>query len=343
MPETMKDPPGTLGKYSVIDVVGEGAMGVVYKAVDPVIRRTVAIKSLRPGLIEPGREGADLLARFRREAQAAGRLMHPGIVTIYDYGEDARSPYIVMEYVEGHTLMHHLKSGRRFEDAEVVQLMNQLLDALHHAHLQGVWHRDIKPSNLILTPEGQLKIADFGVARIETSGPITLTANTGTPGHMAPEQYSGQRVDHRVDIFASGVLLYQLLTSCSPFGGSYANVMFETMNNEPMPPSQVCGSPDREPFDAVVGTAMAKQREDRYASARDFKHALNQAAARAILQAAPLHAAPGSLQRPDHAGAASPRQDILRMQQPRYVPAPHAVEVGEDRRGSAERWLRPIS
>lgn len=276
----MTDHPDTLGKYRIIQVIGEGAMGVVYKAVDPVINRTVAIKVLRRSLIETGPRGRALLARFRREAQAAGRLAHPCIVTVHDYGDDAHSPYIVMEHVEGHTLMHHLRSRRRFSDAEVVRVMNHLLGALEHAHEQGVWHRDIKPSNLILTPQGRLKVADFGVARIEAAGPITLSAETGTPGHMAPEQYNGLPVDHRVDIFACGVLLYQLLTSCSPFGGSDANMMFETLNNEPMAPSQVCGTPGRAAFDAIVATAMAKQREDRYASAQDFRDALNQAATR---------------------------------------------------------------
>lgn len=331
MPTTMTDNAHRLGKYDIVGLVGEGAMGVVYKALDPVIRRTVAIKVLRSSLIEDGPEGAALLARFRREAQAAGRLMHPGIVTIHDYGEDASSPYIVMEYVEGHTLAHHLKSRRRFGDAEVVHLMSQLLDALHHAHEQGVWHRDIKPSNLILTAQGRLKIADFGVARIEAAGPVTVNAaGTGTPGHMAPEQYNGQRVDHRADIFASGVLLYQLLTSCSPFGGSDANVMWETLNNEPMAPSEVCGGLGREAFDAVVATAMAKQREDRYASALDFKYALDEAAA----QAAAFAGQAG------HGGVVPATPDALSLRL-RQLPALFAFDAVDERRGVAERWLRP--
>ncbi|AKJ27836.1 serine/threonine-protein kinase [Caldimonas brevitalea] len=266
--------PQQLGKYLITGLVGEGAMGIVYRGLDPVIKRTVAIKMLRQRLIEQGAAGASLAARFRNEAQAAGRLMHSGIVAVHDYGEDALGPYIVMEYVEGATLRDHLRQQRRFDDAEIVGLMGQLLDALHYAHEQGVWHRDIKPANLILTPAGRLKVADFGIARIETVGLTQVSSSIGTPGHMAPEQYTGDQVDRRADIFACGVLLYQLLTARSPFGGSNENVMFQTLNSDPMPPSRVSSAERPGWFDALVATAMAKRPEDRYPTALLFKQAL---------------------------------------------------------------------
>lgn len=266
--------PRVLGKYTISNVIGEGAMGVVYKAVDPVIKRTVAIKRLRRDLIESSANAASLLARFRNEAQAAGRLMHPGIVTVHDYGEDTQGPFIVMEYVEGYTLKQHLAMQRSFSNGHVLKLMNQLLDALHYAHEQGVWHRDIKPANLILTRHGALKITDFGIARIETLGLTRISSALGTPGHMAPEQYTGEQVDRRADIFASGVLLYQLLTLHAPFGGSDANVMFETLNSEPAPPSELMGVRGKK-FDAIVAKAMAKRPDQRYATALAFQQALS--------------------------------------------------------------------
>jgi serine/threonine-protein kinase len=265
--------PTQLGKYAISEVIGEGAMGVVYKATDTVLRRTVAIKMLRRRLIEQG-GGAPRQARFRNEAQAAARLMHPNIVTVHDYGEHELEPYIVMEYVDGTTLKEPLRNRVRHSDDEVIGLMCQLLDGLHFAHEQGVWHRDVKPANLLMTSSGRLKIADFGIARIATMGLTQLSSSIGTPGHMAPEQYAGEQVDRRVDIFAAGVLLYQLLTQRAPFGGSNENVMFQTLNSDPLPPSRVHGSGRPAWFDAVVARAMAKRPEDRFATALDFEAAL---------------------------------------------------------------------
>jgi serine/threonine-protein kinase len=233
----------------------------------------VAIKMLRRQLVEQG-GGGSLLARFRNEAQAAGRLMHPNIVAVHDYGEHALGPYIVMEHVQGTTLKEPLRERVRFSDDEVVDLMLQLLEGLHFAHEQGVWHRDVKPANLLLTPSRRLKIADFGVARITNVGLTQVSSTIGTPGHMAPEQYAGEQIDRRVDIFAAGVLLYQLLTQRAPFAGSSESVMFQTLHVQPPAPSQVHGSDRPAWFDAVVARAMAKQPQDRYATALEFGAAL---------------------------------------------------------------------
>jgi serine/threonine protein kinase len=265
--------PTHLSKYTISSVIGEGAMGVVYKATDTVLKRTVAIKTLHRHLVEQG-GGAALLARFRNEALAAARLMHPNIVAVHDYGEHDFEPYIVMEYVEGSTLSGPLRSRIRFDEPTIVDLMRQLLDGLHFAHEQGVWHRDIKPSNLLLNPAGRLKIADFGIARIASMGLTQLSSTIGTPGHMAPEQYSGELVDRRADIFAAGVLLYVLLAQRPAFVGSNENVMFQTLNSDPLPPSRVHGSRRPVWFDAVVARAMAKRPDDRYPNALEFKNEL---------------------------------------------------------------------
>jgi len=265
--------PSHLSKYTIDAVIGEGAMGVVYKATDPVLERTVAVKTIHRHLVAQG-GGVALLARFRNEALASARLMHPNIVAVHDYGEHDFEPFIVMEYVEGHPLSSAVRSGVRHDEATIVQLMGQLLDGLHCAHAQGVWHRDIKPSNLLVTRDGRLKIADFGIARLADMGITQLSSTVGTPGHMAPEQYAGGAIDRRVDLFAAGVVLYTLLSLRQPFVGSSENIMFQTLHSEPLPPSRVHGSRRSAWFDPVAARAMAKHPEHRYQDAMEFKRAL---------------------------------------------------------------------
>jgi serine/threonine-protein kinase len=211
--------PERLGKYSIVEVLGKGAMGVVYKAFDPHIRRTVALKVIRKEIIDDD-QSATLIARFKNEAQAAGRLTHPGIVAVYEYGEDEAVAYIAMEYVQGKGLREYFQRGTRFGLGDVVSIMTQLLDGLGYAHEQGVIHRDIKPANIIIMGNGKLKVADFGIAHLDSSKLTHLGTVMGTPGYMAPEQYSGAAVDRRADIFSSGVVLYQLLTGVKPFTGT---------------------------------------------------------------------------------------------------------------------------
>src|SRR4249920_1475696 len=160
--------PERLGKYSIVEVLGKGAMGVVYKAFDPHIRRTVALKVIRKEIIDDD-QSATLIARFKNEAQAAGRLTHPGIVAVYEYGEDEAVAFIAMEYVQGKGLREYFHRGTRFGLSDVVSIMTQLLDALAYAHEAGVVHRDIKPANLIIVNNGKLKVADFGIAHLDSS------------------------------------------------------------------------------------------------------------------------------------------------------------------------------
>src|SRR4030095_5730152 len=178
------------------------------KASDPHTRRTVALKTIRRELIDD-EQAAVLLARFRNEAQAAGQLSHPGIVGVYELGEVGEIVFLAVEEVAGNSLCEYFNRETRFDGSDAVSIMAQLLDALHYAHEQGVWHRDIKPANIIIMKNGKLKIADFGIARIETSNLTHIGALMGTPGYMAPEQYSGPAVDWRADIFSAGVVMYQ--------------------------------------------------------------------------------------------------------------------------------------
>ncbi len=271
--------PERLGKYPITGVLGEGAMGVVYKGFDPGIQRPVAIKTIRKQLTDE-EDSASFAARFRNEAQAVGRLSHPGIVAIYEYGEDADTTYIAMEFVEGKNLSQILASTPLLLEADILRVMDQLLDALDCAHRHGVWHRDIKPANLIVTARGQLKVTDFGIARIESLALTQVTSVIGTPGYMAPEQYTGAKLDQRVDIFAAGVILYRMLAGKPPFTGTPETVMYKIINEDPPPPSSIAPSDHARPhvYDAIIAKALAKSPANRFASAAEFRHALTQAA-----------------------------------------------------------------
>ena len=257
-------------------ILGKGASGIVYEAYDPVIARRVAIKTV----VLPDRddtETSDDLARFRREAQAAGRLNHPNIVGVYDYGETELLAYIVMEFVEGITLKQALDKGERFTVPDVLHIITALLDGLAYSHANGVTHRDIKPANVMLTRDHKIKLADFGVARIESSSLTQAGTMIGTPTYMSPEQFTGHPADARTDIYAAGVLLYQLLTGEKPFEGGITAIMHKVLSVEPPPPSAL--SPAVPPaLDEIVLKAMAKQPEARFQTASAFATALNEAA-----------------------------------------------------------------
>jgi serine/threonine-protein kinase len=266
--------PHHLGKYEITEVLGQGAMGVVYKGFDPGIRRTVAIKTIRRELVEGERAAAAMLARFRNEAQAAGKLAHPGIVAVYDYGEDAAVAYIAMEYVEGNSLREYIGRGTRFAERDAVSIMSQLLEALGHAHERRVWHRDIKPGNVIVMRNGKVKVADFGIARIEASELTQTGMMMGSPGYMAPEQYAAAQIDHRADLFAAGVVFYQLITGAKPFVGTTEQVSYATCHSEPLRPSLADPGKGWERYDPVIAKALSKKPEDRFQSAEAFRAAI---------------------------------------------------------------------
>jgi serine/threonine protein kinase len=254
------------GRYEILDELGRGAMGVVYKARDPKINRMVAVKTISLAGQRPEDE-LEYRERFVREAEAAGRLSHPGIVTIFDVGEasETRAPYIVMEFVDGPSLEKLLSGNNRTLPLETaLQLTYELAEALDCAHSQGVIHRDLKPANILITPEGRAKITDFGVAKLNLSN-LTLGGRTlGTPAYMSPEQLAGEEVDGRSDLFSLGVILYTILTGYRPFqGNSTHTVSFKVVNREPIPASVLdTGLPPR--LDYIIGRAMSKDPAQRY-------------------------------------------------------------------------------
>ena len=290
-----------LGKYAIRRELGKGAMGIVYEGFDPQIERTVAIKTILPSQLK-GEEATQVLARFKREAQAAGRLNHPGIVAVYDYGEEIadedhtmvagegaqarqRVAYIAMEFVKGRELRDFFEANERFALKDVERLMVEVLDALAHAHAHGVVHRDIKPANLIVLADGKIKVADFGIARVEKSELTQVGTVMGTPAYMSPEQFMGQPVDGRSDIFSCGVILYQFLTGEKPFTGNSTTIMYKVLHEEPLAPSLLNVALPAA-FDAVVKKAMAKNPDERYQSAQEFAQAI-----KSTLGAVPIHAA----------------------------------------------------
>jgi eukaryotic-like serine/threonine-protein kinase len=304
--------PERLGKYQITEVLGQGAMGVVYKGYDPDIKRVVALKTIRRQFDDGSESGATIAARFRNEAQAAGRLLHPGIVGVYDFGEDQSVAFIAMEYVEGNTLAHYLTSKIRFTDEDILSLIGQLLEALQHAHERGVWHRDIKPANLIVTRAGKLKVADFGIARVDAAGLTQANSVIGTPMYMAPEQFIGAQIDHRVDIYAAGVVLYQLIAGRAPFTGSPEALMYKVVHEVAPPPSLVEDANRSDRFDGIVATAMAKQAERRFPSAEAFRTAVIASANvplsptvsdETIIKLPPRPASPGPVGAPSTAGS----------------------------------------
>ncbi|MCP3870967.1 MAG: SUMF1/EgtB/PvdO family nonheme iron enzyme [Gammaproteobacteria bacterium] len=265
-----------IGKYDILSILGKGAMGTIYKGVDPFIRRHVAIKTISTHI--PSVEQQVLKERFIREAQAAGRLQHLNIVGIYEYGEDSNQAFIAMEFVQGVTLTDKLLSHNPFEIQEVCDIMSKVLGALDYAHSMGVIHRDIKPGNIILTDNGVVKVTDFGIARLESSTMTQVGTVLGTPGYMSPEQLIGEHVDNRSDIFSAGALFYELLTGKKAFGGStFPSVMYKVLNAEPTPPASLNPTVPIV-FDEIVAKSLAKQVEQRYQTAREFMSDINDVA-----------------------------------------------------------------
>ena len=241
-----------LGRYEIIAELGRGAMGTVYQARDPRIDRLVALKTISITGATATEEN-EYRRRFYREAQAAGKLAHPGIVTIFDVGEDpaTQSPFIVMEYIAGTTL-ESIAQAQRPLITTTLELIRQIAEALHYAHSQGIIHRDIKPANIIVTNDGHAKITDFGVAKLAVADFTVAGQVLGTPTFMAPEQLSGHPVDGRADLFSLGIILYILLGGVKPFiGGTLSEVMFKVVNNEPAPVTQL-NSMLSEDFDLSV-------------------------------------------------------------------------------------------
>ncbi len=265
-----------IGRYRIDALLGSGAMGEVYRAYDPLIDRPVAIKVLRPELIA-GSGSEQWLHRFRREARAAGRRFHPNIVAILDFGDDNGRPFLTMEYVNGRSLDTVIKASSPLEPKRSVSIMAQVLSALGFAHQNGIIHRDVKPSNILLLENDDVKVADFGIARIDASEFTIVGDLLGTPAYMAPEQFSGTPVDERTDLFAAGVIFFELLTGVKPFRGrSVTEIMslIETRGPEDIATLNPAVS---DPLRQVIARALAFDPARRYPDAGAFAKAISDA------------------------------------------------------------------
>ncbi len=263
-------PVDKIGRYEVIGEVGRGGMGIVYKAHDPVIGRDVAIKCISIPQHLQGKKQERFLQRFYREAQAAGRLSHPHILTIYDIGEHRGLPYITMEFLSGRTLEKILEEKGRLSIEAAKAILSQTCDALEFAHDRGIIHRDVKPSNIFLTNAGMVKVMDFGIARLADGESTDTSHIIGSPSYISPEYLKGDPVDRRSDIFSLGVTLYQILTGEKPFPGESIAAIFQMIvADDPIPPSQIQPSLPSG-CDLVILKALQKNPEKRYAKASEM-------------------------------------------------------------------------
>ena len=262
--------PERFGRYEVLAELGDGAMGRVYSAWDPKVSRVVAVKTVKSELLTSA-TADDYLKRFRREAVAAGGLTHPQVVRVFDIGDD----FLVMELVEGRTLFAMIREAGRIEPAETLRLLGPVAEALDHAHRAGIVHRDIKPANVIVQPDGQPKLMDFGVAHLAASVMTTAGQVLGSPSYMAPEQIAGATVTGRSDVYSLAVVAYEMLTGQSPFQGkSITQVIYRVMHEQPAPPRHWNAAlPAR--YDDVFARALAKDPDERFATATQFMGALD--------------------------------------------------------------------
>jgi serine/threonine-protein kinase len=283
-----------LGRYVIVSELGRGAMGIVYKATDTVLERTVAVKTINMAL---ERDGADRYEeRFYQEARAAAGLNHTNVVTVHDVGKAGDVVFMAMEYIEGVELRTLIGEGRPLRLPQALSIAAQVAEGLAYAHSRGVVHRDIKPANIMVVANGPVKITDFGIARRRLSSELTQTGMLlGSPKYMSPEQVIGKRADHRSDIFSLGVILYEMLTGVAPFNGENVTaLMYQTVNFIPPSPSQL-NAEVPQLLDHIVAKFLAKPIEERYQDAAE--------AARDLRECERQSAAPGTATQPPRASA----------------------------------------
>ncbi|TAK92060.1 MAG: serine/threonine protein kinase [Burkholderiaceae bacterium] len=291
-----------LGRYLLQDIIGQGAMGTVYRAHDPVLDRIVAIKTIRLDLNRAERE--DFERRFQLEAQSSAKLNHPGIITVYDAGEVSNVAYIAMEYLQGRDL-RELSKGHRLNHKQVASIAAQVADALAYAHQNGVVHRDVKPGNVMVLAKGRTKLMDFGIARLQTNEMTQAGTALGTPKYMSPELVSGQEADGRADIYSLGVVLYQMLTGVAPFEGETISATMYQILHEPAAHPSTLGIEISPGFSYILNRALAKRPQDRYETAKDMAN---------------------DLRRVEELDLAPPRMRVLGLSKPVKITKPAAAD-----------------
>jgi serine/threonine-protein kinase len=355
--------PSLLGRYEIVGELGKGAMGVVYQANDPMLNRTVAIKTIN--MDEAENEGmAEYEARFYTEAKAAGGLNHPNIIIIYDIGKSGHLVYMAMEYIEGRELREMLSDGKPLPIVQGIDIAAQVGEGLAYAHQHQVVHRDIKPANILITAEGRAKIADFGIARMRSSETRTQTGIIlGSPKYISPEQVAGRRADHRSDIFSLGVILYQCLTGVTPFNGENLTALtYQITHHDPAPPSSA--NPQVPVMlDYIIAKVLAKAPEARYQSAADLANDLREcrlqmegsqhgaaaissftspiALAPAVVVASSEQSAPPGAESTEDAAQPTPTRGISRAFDSHEATARLMRQIGAD--GTAEFVASPFS
>jgi serine/threonine-protein kinase len=314
----------TIGRYDILGEIGHGAMGVVYKARDPKMDRIVAIKTIQ-GMALAGPQAQEYRERFTREARAAGRLSHPGIVAVFDVGDHQGTPFLVMEYVEGRTLDSALSAGERFSFDRIEELGEQLAAALGYAHRNGVVHRDIKPANILLTaPDAQTperaKVTDLGIAKLTASQITTTGQLMGTPSYMPPEQFTGAPVDGRADLFSLGVILYWMATGDKPFAGdTITAVSYKIVHTETSPPRRLNPAVP-EGLETIIMRCLEKDPARRYQTGEDLAHDLaSLRAGGTITVARPVHAAASEA---TTLGVGDPNMTLQARATSRHAPMP---------------------
>ncbi|MGD8531064.1 MAG: serine/threonine-protein kinase, partial [Syntrophobacterales bacterium] len=260
----------TLGRYEILEELGRGAMGIVYKGRDPKLGRLTAIKTIRFTDDFDEEQAVKIQEQFYREAEVVAKLSHPNIVTIYDVGEDLDLSYLAMEYLEGESLENYARKENLMSIRTSINVTSQVCDALEYAHARGIVHRDIKPANIMILKNGLVKVTDFGIARATASSKTRTGVIKGTPYYMSPEQISGMKVDGRSDIFSLGIVFYQLLTGELPFGGeNLAAIMYQITTVEPEPPTKYNPKIYKAAV-AILNRALEKSLEARYQSAKQM-------------------------------------------------------------------------
>jgi eukaryotic-like serine/threonine-protein kinase len=329
-----------LGRYKILQELGQGAMGTVYKAVDPIIDRTVAIKTIKLDLSVT--ELAEYEGRFQQEIKATGKLTHPNIVTIFDVGRSEKIAYMAMEFLEGRELKEIIASGELLQLDQTADVIAQIADGLAFAHERGVIHRDIKPSNIMVLKTGLAKITDFGIARLPNASVKTMTGMIlGSPRYMSPEQVIGSQLDHRSDIFSLGVVLYEALTGIAPFDGDNVNaIMYATVNTTQLAPSKH-NPAIPQIMDLIVAKALAKDVESRYSDARQmsadlrevWKQVLGARAASGLQITQPMRAISAAL--PTQASALASAPAPAPAAAPSSQPEPPGSQSGIGKPGEA--------